>query len=233
MVDTTGFFRRLRDLGEEGGPHARHPFRRLGNRLLIGMLVTFPLLVSLFFLRFAYRVLDSWFHPLSLRLFGTVVPGVGTALALLGLFLVGSLATNVFGGRLLAWVEQRIAKVPLLSPIYQGARQVTEVLQVRGTEQFRRVVLVPFPREGSLTVGFVTRELPAGSAFFSGPAALVFVPTTPNPTSGFVVCYPLSELRPAAITIEEGVKFVVSGGLLVPPGLLSPTPPDPSPSGDG
>ncbi len=227
MADTTGFFRRLRDLGEPGGPHDRRPLRRLGNRLLIGMLVTFPLLVSLFFLRFAYRVLDSWFHPLSVDLFGRVVPGIGTALALLALVLIGSLATNVFGGRILAWVEHRIARIPLLSPIYQGARQVTEVLQVRGTEQFRRVVLVPFPHQGTLTVGFVTRELPDGSAFFPGPAALVFVPTTPNPTSGFVVCYPASELISTAITVEEGVKFVVSGGLIVPPELLSP----PVPSG--
>lgn len=217
MSETTGFFRRLRDITVQRERQEKSLLRRLRNRLLIGFLVTFPLVVTLFFLRFAYRVLDGWFHPISLRLVGFVIPGVGTALALLGLFVVGILATNVVGGRLLDLLERTISRVPLLSPIYQGARQVTEVLQVRGSEQFRSVVLVPFPHPGVLSVGFVTREIPHASGFSDEPSALVFVPTTPNPTSGFLVSVPRSSLVPLQISVEEGVKLVISGGLLLPP----------------
>ncbi len=222
MKETTGFFRRLRDITVQRERQEKSLLRRLRNRLLIGFLVTFPLVVTLFFLRFAYRVLDGWFHPISLRLLGFVIPGVGTTLALLGLFVVGILATNLVGGRLLDLLERTISHVPLLSPIYQGARQVTEVLQLRGSEQFRRVVLVPFPHPGVRSVGFVTREIPRTSAFHDEPSVLVFVPTTPNPTSGFLVSVPRSSTVPVDISIEEGVKLVISGGLLLPPSMVPP-----------
>ncbi len=220
MRETTGFFKRLRDLTVQREQQEKGLVRRLRNRLLIGFLVTFPLVVTLFFLRFAYRMLDRWFHPISLRLVGFVIPGVGTALALLLLFAVGILATNVVGGRLLDLLERKIARLPLLSPIYQGARQVTEALQIRETEQFRRVVLLPFPHPEALSLGFVTRELRGGTAFSHEPAALIFVPTTPNPTSGFLVCLPASKIRNLPISVEDGVKLVISGGLLVPEALL-------------
>lgn len=218
----TGFFRRLADFTR--GP-AEKPNRfgtRLRNRLIVGFLVAFPLVVTLFFARFLFGLLDRWFRPVSKYFLGYPIPGAGAVLSLLGLYLLGVLATNVFGSRLLDFFERRVSRVPLLSPIYQGARQVTEALQVRETYQFRKVVLVQFPHQGMRSLGFVTREIDAPSMFAPEPSVLVFVPTTPNPTSGFLVAVPKKDVVELDIPVEAGVKLVISGGLLVPHTLLSP-----------
>jgi uncharacterized membrane protein len=128
------------------------------------------------------------------------------------------LATNVFGSRLLDLVERLISRVPLVRPVYQGARKITEAIQLRGTTRFRRVVLVPFLGSGLRSLGFVTRETsdlgdPSGATH-----VLVFVPTTPNPTSGFLVAVPPSDLVPVDLSVEDGIRLVISGGLLAPDG---------------
>jgi len=219
----TGFFRRLADLaGQSEGGRPQGFGRRFRNRLMVGFLVAFPLVVTLFFARFLFDLLDTWFRPVSRHLFGYPVPGIGALLSLVGLYLLGVLATNVLGSKVLGFVERRVSRIPLLSPIYQGVRQVTEVLQARETTQFKKVVLIPFPHPGVLSVGFVTREF-GGATHFSGePSLLVFVPTTPNPTSGFLVAVPRRDVVELDIPVEAGVKLVISGGLLVPAELLEP-----------
>jgi uncharacterized membrane protein len=130
-------------------------------------------------------------------------------------------ATNVFGGRFLNYFEKKITGVPLLSPIYQGARQITEAIQLHDTAEFRRVVLLPFPNQNVRSLGFVTRDFRQATAFGDEPTALVFVPTTPNPTSGYLVVAKQNDLTSLDITVEEGVKLVISGGLLTPTRILT------------
>jgi uncharacterized membrane protein len=192
--------------------------RHLRTRLLVGFLVAFPLVVTLFFGRFIFALLDRWFQPIARHYFGFAIPGAGLLLFLLSLYLLGVLATNVFGSRLLDLVERLISRVPLVRPVYQGARKITEAIQLRGTTRFRRVVLVPFLGPGIRSLGFVTREAaPLGDA--SGSAhTLVFLPTTPNPTSGFVLAVPPEELVPLDLSVEDGIRLVISGGLLAPDG---------------
>ena len=127
-------------------------------------MVAFPLVVTIFFGRFVFELLDRWFRPISRHLFGFPVPGVGLLLFLLGLYLLGLLATNVFGSRLLNLFERVISRLPAVGPIYQGARKITEAFQLRGSNRFRRVVLVPFPGPGLQSVGFVTQERPRWAA---------------------------------------------------------------------
>jgi uncharacterized membrane protein len=218
----TGFFRRLRDSARERRP--RGVLSRLRNRLVVGLLVAFPLVVTVLFARFMFELLDRWFRPIAKQLFGFPVPGAGAVLSLLGLYLLGILATNVFGTRILHLFERLVANIPLLSPIYKGARQITEAVQVREIDQFRRVVLLPFPHQATWSLGFVTREFPAPSGFSSEASCLVFVPTTPNPTSGFLVSVRVSDLRTLPISVEEGVKLVISGGLLVPRSIAGAPP---------
>ncbi len=220
----TGFFRRLADLARRGDPNRRGFGSWLRVRLLVGFLVSFPLVVTLFFGRFLFNLLDRWFRPISEALFGFPLVGVGMILSLLVILALGGIATNVVGGRLLQWFERRIAGVPLLSPIYAGARQITEAIQIRDAAEFRRVVLVRFPNSGFKAVGFVTREFAFKTRFSDRPSALVFVPTTPNPTSGFLVSIDEAEMETLDITIEEGVKMIISGGLLTPGALLRPEP---------
>jgi len=228
----TGFFRRLAELARRGEDRPRGFGSWLRNRLLVGFLVAFPLVVTIFFGRFIFELLDRWFRPISRHLFGYQVVGGGLLLALIGLLLLGVFATNVFGSRLLNFFERRIARLPLLSPIYQGARQITEAIQIRETNQFRKVVLVPFPHPGVLSIGFVTREFGFRTRFRKEPVSLVFVPTTPNPTSGFLVVVRQSDLDILDITVEEGVKLVISGGLLTPSVLLQPAATGPSATAD-
>jgi uncharacterized membrane protein len=225
--NTDGFFRRLAQDEPGEGPALRRVGRWVRRRFAVGFLVVLPLVITLFFARFMFRLLDEWFRPISERIFGIEIPGLGFAVFIIALFVLGIIATNMIGGRLLDFFERRVARIPLLSPVYQGARQITEAIQIRGTTDFRKVVLLDFPREGLRSVGFVTREFAAPTRFCSEPSALVFVPTTPNPTTGFLVALPQRELEVLDITVEQGVKLLISGGLLTPAQLLSTAPPIP------
>jgi uncharacterized membrane protein len=215
-----GFFRRLAEPEPEGPSQRRSIVRWIRRRFVVGFLVVFPLVITVFFARFIFGLLDRWFLPISERIFGVEIPGIGFMIFVVVLFVLGILATNILGGRLLDLIERRISRFPLLSPIYQGARQITEAIQIRGTTDFRKVVLLDFPRAGLKSVGFVTREFSHPTRFCDEPSALVFVPTTPNPTTGFLVALPQRELEVLDISVEQGVKLLISGGLLTPAQLL-------------
>ncbi len=219
-IQESGFFKRLNDLAGRGESR-----RGIGKwfraRLLVGFMVALPLVVTIFFARFIFGLMDRWFRPISERFFGEPLVGVGLVLSLLILLLLGVAATNVIGARLFSYFERKITGVPLLSPIYQGARQITEAIQMHDTAEFRRVVLLPFPNQNVRSLGFVTRDFRTATAFGDQPTALVFVPTTPNPTSGYLVVVKQIDLTALDMTVEEGVKLVISGGLLTPTRLLA------------
>ena len=219
-----GFFKRLAEREPDVGPFHSRIARWIRRRFVVGFLVVLPLVITIFFARFIFGLLDRWFLPISERLFGIEIPGIGFILFMVALFVLGTLATNILGGRLLDFFERKVAGIPLLSPVYQGARQITEAIQIRGTTDFRKVVLLDFPREGLRSVGFVTREFAGPTAFCDEPSALVFVPTTPNPTTGFLVALPHREMQVLDITVEQGVKLLISGGLLTPEQLLNRDP---------
>ena len=220
-IQESGFFRRLADIARST-ENKRGPGRWIRTRLLVGFMVAFPLVVTIFFARFIFGLMDRWFRPISERLVGEQLVGVGAVVSLFVLLILGILATNVIGGRLLDYFEKRITGVPLLSPIYQGARQITEAIQLHDTAEFQRVVLLPFPNQNVRSLGFVTRDFRGPTAFGEESTALVFVPTTPNPTSGYLVAVKQVDLTAMDMTVEEGVKLVISGGLLTPTRLLAP-----------
>ena len=221
-IQESGFFKRLADIARRG-EERRSVGRWIRNRLLVGFMVAFPLVVTIFFGRFIFGLMDRWFRPISDRLFGQPLVGVGLVVSLIILLLLGIAATNVIGARLLSFFEKRITGVPLLSPIYQGARQITEAIQLHDAAEFRRVVLLPFPNQNVRSLGFVTRDFRGATAFGEEATALVFVPTTPNPTSGFLVAVKQADLTTLDISVEEGVKLIISGGLLTPTHLLAPS----------
>ncbi len=219
-IQESGFFRRLSDLARRS-ENKRSVGRWVRTRLLVGFMVAFPLVVTIFFARFIFGLMDKWFRPISERFAGEPLVGVGAIVSLLLLLLLGVLATNVFGGRLLDYFEKKITGLPLLSPIYQGARQITEAIQIHDSTEFRRVVLLPFPNQNVRSLGFVTRDFRTANAFGDEPTALVFVPTTPNPTSGYLVVVKQKDLTTLEMSVEEGVKLVISGGLVTPSRLLT------------
>jgi uncharacterized membrane protein len=216
----TGFFRRLADAARPGDGRPRGFGSWLRRRFAVGFLVALPLVVTLFFARFLFQLLDRWFRPISRQLFEREIPGIGLLLALAAMLLLGIIATNVVGGRLLDFVERLMGRVPLLSPIYQGARQITEAIQISETAEFRKVVLIEFPGRGLTSIGFVTRELGYPTQLCPEPSFVVFVPTTPNPTTGFLITVPKRAVKVLDIEVEEGVKMLISGGLLIPSAVL-------------
>jgi uncharacterized membrane protein len=188
----------------------------LRSRFVTGALIAFPLAVSVFFGRFIFGLLDSWSYPISKKLFGQPIPGAGAALAIIIIFTLGILGHNVIGRRFLKLGERLLARVPLLRPIYVGAREVTRAFSHDRTKGFRRVVLVPFPLEDVWVVAFLTGEFETATDEGPRRMASVFMPTTPNPTTGFYMLYPIEKVRSTAISVEEAVRMVISGGLVSP-----------------
>jgi uncharacterized membrane protein len=196
-------------------PGKRHPlFAYLRGRFVTGILVAFPLVVTLFFGRFLFGLMDRWADPISLQLFGRRVPGAGAALVVVLVFVLGVLAHNVIGRRVLNLGDRLFARIPVLRSIYVGAREVTRTFASDRTSGFRRVVLIPFPHEGVWAVAFVTAEFDETTPEGIRRSVAVFMPTTPNPTTGFFLVYPVATVRPTDLTVEEAFRIVISGGLV-------------------
>lgn len=199
----------------------------LRSRFVTGVLVAFPLVVTIFFGRFLFGLLDRWSYPISRKLVGFPIPGAGALLAILLIFALGMLAHNIIGRRILRFGERLISRVPVLRPIYMGAREVTRVLGTDRTKDFRRVVAIPFPSREILSIAFLTNEFELEGPRGREPWVSVFMPTTPNPTTGFYMLVPAELVRDSSLGVEEAVKMVISGGLLSPDPsrIFAPLPP--------
>ena len=191
--------------------------RHLRNRIVAGVLVLVPLAITLFVLKLLFDFLSSFAVPL-LRPWLEHLPhyaltAIALAFTVALLYLAGTVATHMFGRRLIRFGEAILLKLPVVKSVYSASKQVVDTFSASSTAAFKAVALVDFPRPGSLALGFVTGTIlnPAGQ-----PLYRVFVPTTPNPTSGFLILLPESEVQITDIPIEDGVKMIVSGGMLSP-----------------
>jgi uncharacterized membrane protein len=200
--------------------HRVEPGKKLGvfgflrSRFITGILVGFPLVVTLFFGRFLFGLMDRWADPISIRLFEHRMPGIGAALMIALIFVLGVIAHNVIGRRLLSKGDKLFAHIPVLRSIYVGAREVTRAFASNRARSFRRVALIPFPHEGVWAVGFVTAEFNETTPEGTRRMVAVFMPTTPNPTTGFFLVYPIAAIRPTDLAVEEALRMVISGGLV-------------------
>jgi len=202
----------------------------LRARFVTGLLVLFPVAVTVFLGRFLFDLLDRWVDPISLALFHRKVIGVGLALALLIIFSLGVLAHNVIGRRVLRFGERLFARIPVLRPVYLGAREVSRAFASNRARNFRRVVLIPFPYPGVRGVAFVTGEFDEWTPEGARRMVTVYMPTTPNPTTGFFLVYPIGDVTPTDLSVEEALRMVISGGLvsaaqtrMFPPGHTATT----------
>ncbi len=189
-------------------------FGFLRTRFVTGLFVSFPLVVTLFFGRFLFDLIDRWADPISRRLFDRPIPGFGAAVFIVGVFLLGVLAHNVIGRRVLQFGERLFARIPVLRAVYTGTREVTRAFAGNRAKSFRRVVLVPFPTEGVWAVAFVTTEFEDTTPDGPRRVIAVFLPTTPNPTTGFFLVYPEASVRATDMSVEEAIRMVISGGLV-------------------
>jgi uncharacterized membrane protein len=194
----------------------------LRRYLIAGMLVWVPLIVTLFIIRFLVALLD--FTLLLLpppwrpeALLGFNIPGAGVVLAIVLLLLTGALAANLAGRKLVDFGESVVDRIPLVRSIYSAVKQVLKTLLTSGGQSFRRVLMVEYPRKGLWTIGFQT-GVGVGEVQQHTERQLVtvFIPTTPNPTSGFIILVPEEDAIALDMSVEEGLKFVMSLGVVEP-----------------
>ena len=200
--------------------------RRLRNVFITGLLITLPIALTWFILQFLLKNFDA-LSPVFTRMLiqlgapipeGFRIPFLGLMVTLLIVLAVGWLTTNFFGKKLFELGELMIEKIPFVRRIYKGSKQVVSSIAEADTSTFRKVVLIEFPRRGLLANGLVTGDSRGEVQRITRENMLnVFVPTMPNPTSGFLIFSPPEELTEVSMTIEEGIKYVVSGGIVTPP----------------
>ncbi len=195
----------------------------LRARFFAGMVIALPVIVTFWILRFLITEIDRRVVPLLPHALNPgeylpfAVPGLGLIILVVFLTLLGVIATNLVGRIVVDAGNRLLSRVPVVNSVYSVFRQITDVVASNNSEQFEEVVLVEYPRKNCWSVGFITNPAKGeisstlGQNYFS-----VFVPTTPNPTSGFVVFVHNDELRRLALTIEEGVKIILTAGIVIP-----------------
>jgi uncharacterized membrane protein len=214
---------------EPRDPRERHTARRVRNYLIGGLLIWIPILITFWVLRFLSRILDQsllllppMWRPEALV--GHYVPGVGIVLSLLLLFLTGLLVKNLFGRQMVGWVESLVARIPVVGAVYGGAKTFSETVFADKGQSFKQVVMVEFPRKGVYSIGFITSEQADEiQARTAEEVICVFVPTTPNPTTGFLVMFPRREITPLDMSVDEAFKMLLTLGVVVPPWKKRPS----------
>lgn len=196
--------------------------RHLRSWLVAGLLVWLPVLATILVIRLIVDLMDQTLLllPPTWRpenLLGINIPGLGIVLAVVVLLGTGMLLTNLFGRKLVEFSERLLDRIPLVRSIYSGAKKVAETLLMPSGKSFRKVLLVEYPRKGIWCLGFqTTSELGEVQARTGKHVIGVFIPTTPNPTSGFIVMVPVEDVVELEMTVDEAVRMVMSLGVVVP-----------------
>jgi len=197
---------------------------RIRAYFLAGILVTSPVAITLY-LAWAVvdlidnavtRLLPAQYNPENYLPFS--VPGLGVVIVILTLTLIGAFTAGVIGRLVIRAGEAVLARMPVIRSVYGATKQIMETVLANQSAAFREVVLLEYPRRGIWTLGFISGQTQGEVQNLTADDVVnVFVPTTPNPTSGFLLFIPRSDLHVLEMTVEEGIKMVVSGGIVTPP----------------
>lgn len=190
---------------------------------ITGLLIWVPLAITAWVLSLIAGVADQSLlllpesaHPHNVV--GFDVPGAGIVVTLLIIFATGLLAANFIGQRLVRWWEGLLARIPVVNSIYNGVKQVSDTVLSSSGMAFRQPLLVPYPHQGAWTIGFLTGS-PGGDVVnhLEGEHVSVYVPTTPNPTSGFFLMFPKNQVIELDMNVDEALKYIISMGVVAPP----------------
>jgi len=184
----------------------------LKKNFITGLLVLVPLGVTIFVLKGLLGWIDNILGDLPEYVTGLSFPGLGIITLILFIFVIGIISTNYVGNRIVRFWDELMQKVPLVRGVYSTVKQVMETFSVK--HNFRGVALVEYPRKGCYSIGFVTGDVPGESVGLVGKYSTFFVPTTPNPTAGFLLMLPEAEVHHLDMTVEQGMKFIISLGLV-------------------
>lgn len=187
-----------------------------------GLLIWVPLVITVWVLSFLVNTLDQSLLLLPEawqpeRVLGIYIPGLGVLMTLIVIFATGVLAANILGQRLVSLWEAMLARIPFVKSVYSSVKQVSDTLFSSSGQAFRKALLVQYPRQGAWTIAFLTGR-PGGEVVthLPGDYVSVYVPTTPNPTSGFFLMMPRSDVIELDMSVDAALKYIISMGVVPP-----------------
>ncbi len=183
---------------------------------LTGLVVVVPILITAFTLYWLFRVLDGFLSPIIDQILGREIPGLGILSEIVIIFLVGVVATNVLGSRILSWFQDLLMRAPVVKNIYPTIKQLVEAFHPSSSSSFKKVVLVEYPKMGTYALGFMTSEVSMKGTPQPRRLYSVYLPTN-NLYIGNVALFKEEDLIVTDFTVEEGLKIVLSGGTAFPP----------------
>jgi uncharacterized membrane protein len=209
----------------EEEPASSHFGARLRGYFLTGLIVVGPVAITLYVVWWFINLVDAWVKPLIPRDYlpetylPINVPGVGLIVGIVGLMVVGALTANLFGRTIVSYGEMMLDRMPVVRGVYRLIKQIFTTIFSKSGTSFKRVGLIEFPRRGIYALVFLAGDPPVEVADKIGggnPLITVFMPNGPNPTTGFIVFVPASEVIPLTLAVEDAAKLIVSAGLVGP-----------------
>ena len=189
---------------------------------LTGLVIWVPVAVTFWVLQIVIGTLDQsiWLIPEHLRPHNTLgfnIPGLGALITLAIIFLTGVVAANFFGQQIVRWWNNILSRIPFVSTIYKAIKQVSDTMLSPNGQAFRKAVLLQYPRQGTWTIAFLTGT-PGGEVAHALKTehVSVYVPTTPNPTSGFFLLVPKNEVTELDMSVDDALKYIISMGVVAP-----------------
>jgi len=197
----------------------RRVMDQIRSLFLSGLFMLLPITITFYLFKFAFRFIQAWVQPLRelepeyLR----AIPYIEFALAI-GLILIIGLISRVFVFRkLIHYFESIVSKIPLIRPVYNGSKQLVHAFTHHDKESFQQVILIEFPRKGIYSIGFLTSHLTTELAPTNGELYYnIFIPTTPNPTTGYYIIAKKDDFKPTNLTRQEAMSLIISGGIVQP-----------------
>lgn len=196
---------------------------KIRNYFVSGLLFSLPLIVTFYVAAWIIRTADNWvkplippqYHPETFLPFS--LPGIGIIVAITGLILIGLITRGFLGHFFTKNSEKLLSKMPIVRSIYSTTKQVSEALLKNQSQSFREVGMIEYPRKGLWALCFITGNTTGEVQRKTHHSMVnVFIPTTPNPTSGFLLFVPKEDITPISMSVEEGIKMVVSAGIITP-----------------
>ena len=186
--------------------------QKFRSKLFVGLATLLPLYLTFIVIKFLFSTLEEMSGPL-LKKIGLDIPGLGILLTVILIYILGLLVTNFLGKKIFDIGERVVKRVPIVSMVYTTLKQITDTFTKGSMDAFKGAVYIEYPRKGLWTMAFISGESKNkdGTPFYH-----LFVPTTPNPTSGFFLMIPQSDTIKTGMSVEEGLKTIISGGLLAP-----------------
>ena len=185
--------------------------KRILSLFLAGLATLLPVYISIWLIVWLFNMVDNILKPLLEPIIGCAVPGLGFIIIIALVILLGFISTNYLGRRILGWWENLMQNIPLLGKVYGTIKRITDSLFSSNKSAFKQVALVEFPRPGIFSLGFITNdEFP----HIEDDTYSIFIPTTPNPTSGWFVVLPREDVKILDMSVDQGMEFIISAGMV-------------------